>query len=592
MATWIVCVTTLLSASSPNLLVNPQFDRQSEGWGMEGAGAVITCEEIDGASVGRIVVPQESATGFPKLCQTYPVSPGQTFEASARVMAVETRDGHGAYIALEFFDEAGNRVGLVQTTAATNGAGWTSMRVRGLAPGEATKARICLLLNGHGEARFDEAALRLRPDIQVNPPALAEPMTLTVTDEVACESLLGMGFEDDGWFYNQENAKQGATEEDAVLREARIRWMNPSFVRMFFWHHDWCPSGDWVSFTFDSENMQSHYRTLALYQELGCRVDVTGTEWGMPKSYENPEAFAGAIGVLFEHLIREKGFTCVRFWTLTNEPNGDFCLQGNPFERFVEIHRLVREEFARRQLDVEIVGSDDAQCFNWFKRCVEDPAYYETADLFSSHRYIPFLERDIIPTFLGDRLALLRTHSPAKPLIVGEFGFHDTRSNVNENPIMKTYPYALWTTAFAIEALNRGVAGASIWALHEVYYPGGMRMYYALWDWKDENWQTRPVYHAWSMFTRFVRAGDAPRVCRSTHPDQVTGGFVNDRLFWVNLTSGKAEIHIEGVELAQVRVMTEDTLEGDRECGQVLEVAGNQFTVPPQSFGYATARGK
>ena len=69
-----------------------------------------------------------------------------------------------------------------------------------------------------------------------------------------------MAVEDDGWFYNEENASHGVTAEDITLREARIEWLRPATVRMFFWYKDWNPSEDWRTFTFDSSNMMSHYR--------------------------------------------------------------------------------------------------------------------------------------------------------------------------------------------------------------------------------------------------------------------------------------------------------------------------------------------
>ena len=44
---------------------------------------------------------------------------------------------------------------------------------------------------------------------------------------------------------------------------------------------------------------------------------------------------------------------------------------------------------------------------------------------------------------------------------------------------------------------------------------------------------------------------------------------------------------MSGRDVREVRIMTEATLEGDRECGTVATLSGNRFTTPPQSFGYA-----
>jgi len=161
---------------------------------------------------------------------------------------------------------------------------------------------------------------------------------------------------------------------------------------------------------------------------------------------------------------------------------------------------------------------------------------------------------------------------------------------VNLNPIMRSYPYAVWTTSLAIDGLNRGTAGFSIWSVHEMLYPGGMRMEYALWDYKDLGWQVRPVYHAWAMFTRLTSRGDRSFVCTSTHPEQAAAVRVGDTLFWVNQTSAEAEIVVEGVTLSEALAMSESTLAGDRECGETLQVEENRFKTPAMSFGYARVR--
>lgn len=125
---------------------------------------------------------------------------------------------------------------------------------------------------------------------------------------------------------------------------------------------------------------------------------------------------------------------------------------------------------------------------------------------------------------------------------------------------METYPYAVWTAAFVIEGLNRGVAGFSIWCLHEVYYPGGGFMNYGLWDFKDNGWEPRPVYHPWAAFSRLTEKGDRVRRCDSSHPGHVLGAAVGRTLFWVNRGDQAAQVRISGFKAGTVRIMTEETV--------------------------------
>jgi len=579
----------VLVAPGTNLLANPGFEEELNGWVASGSGARFDTVELEQRKAARLIVPVEAEVSWPMIVQSIPARPGDLFEARVEAWRRNVTDGFGVYIAIEFHGADEKRISFSQTGAVAREETWSELKLRSAAPPGTVSTRLCLILNGHGEARFDDAQFALVGNTRCGP--LEGPVTVTVTNDVVCDSILGFGFEDDGWFYNAENASYGITEEDVDQREGRITWMDPDWIRMFFWYKDWNPSGDWTSFDFDSDNMRSHYRTLELYQELDAVINVVGVEWGIPDPYGEPAKAAQAIGALFEHLIRDKGFTCVRQWTLTNEPNGAFASHmGYRFDRYLTMHQIVAKEFLKRGLDVEIVGSDDTAGLSWFEPCVNSAPYYELADLFVSHRYFPFADRILAPFFYADRLSLIADKTPRKRFAVAEFGFQDARSGTLENPLMETYPYAVWTTAFMIEGLNRGVAGFTIWCLSEVYYPGNGFMNYGLWNFKDDHWKPRPVYHAIANFTRLTERGDMVRKCSSTHPKHVLAVVVGDVLFWVNRYDEEATITVTGAELLDGRVMTESTLIGDRECGAPITVKENGFKAPTQSFGWVRVK--
>lgn len=577
-------ILSVMIAASPNLLVNPSFEKGLDGW-LKSTNA-IHMEPVreDGRTAARITVGPTDEIGFPLIYQEVPAQEGDILSAKVNAKGKGTREGVGAYMSIEFHNQAGERLTFSQTGRIMEDNTWALIDQQAAAPPDSVKGRLTLILNGRGEAFFDEAALERIPLGPVRP--IEGPVTLTVMSQSPCESINGFGAEDDGWFYNPENASRGVNEEDYKIREGRIEWMDPDWVRMFIWHPDWCPSGDWETFTFDSPNMQSHYRSLDLYQRIGARVNLAGAEWGMKDPYGQPEKYAHAIGELYEYLIRKKGYTCLGDWTLSNEPNGAYANFGYSFEDFVKIHQLVKQEFERRGLKIRIIGSDDAQDIRWYRKCVENEAYFKTADLFSSHRYFPFADRVLAGYFLRGRLDPLTAKTPAKPFIVGEFGFHDGRSGTLENPLMETYPYAVWTTEFVIDGLNLGAAGFSVWCLHEMYYPGGGFMNYGLWNYKEDQWKVRPVYHAWANFSRETEAGEKVMKVESSHPRQVKATQVGDTLFWVNTTDQPASVKIIGAAGKEVRIQTEGTLQGDRETGVLEPVKEGGFTAPPQSFGY------
>jgi len=481
------------AAAQGNLLKNSGFEQGLASWHTLGTTATMEATEEGDNTVARIAVPVGAQIAYPLLFQEFPASPGDIVKVRLRARGRDVRRGHGAYSTVECLDAGGKRVSVTHGVPARENDRWTEITYVAIIPDKTAVARVCLVMNGHCEAFFDDVEVVRMGTTAVEP--LEGPVTLTVTDEVVCKSLIGFGGEDDGWFYAPSNMARGVNDADIALNEARLEWLDPDWVRMFVWAKEWCPSGDWKTFTWDSVGMTSHYRTLDLYQRIGATVNITGTEWGMGRRMfrGDPGPLARAFGELMEHLIRVKGYTCVRRWTLSNEPNGAFTRAGGTFEFFVKIHQLVKEEFKRRGLDIAIVGSDDAQDIAWFRRCVENEAYFRTADLFASHRYFMVHERPLIPSYYDQRLELL---AGRKPLVIAEFGFQDERSGVIVNPIMVEYRYAPWTAAFLIDGLNRGVAGFSIWTLHEFVYLTGGHMTYGMWGFKDTNWQVKPVYHA------------------------------------------------------------------------------------------------
>lgn len=566
-------------------LKNVSFCEGLAGWETRGsAGAVIEASQ----GVLSIRVPGEAAVGWPCVVQGFAVQSGQHVEIRAQAKAAQTSGGYGAYLALEHLDRTGARISWVQSEAVpADATEWVPLRLRSIIPAGITRANVALLLNGHGEAWFRQFALECSEAPE--PVVLTGPVTLTVSDQLACSQFQGFGVEDDGWFYSGINLADGITSEDIAIREARIRWMDPDTVRMFFWIHDWCPSHDWRTFTFDSENMESHYRTLAFYQEIKTQVHVVGVEWGVDRPYADPDKAATAIGALLEHLVRVKGFDHVSAWTLSNEPNQSFLRNGSTFDDYVRLHVWVRREIAERELNIRVVGSDDAQDQGWFWRCVAHPEYRQAVDLWSSHRYFLEADRALVSNCVRERLDILQAHGATQPFILTEFGFEDARSTHLQNPVMDTFPYALWTVALVVDGLNSGASGFSIWCLHEVRYPGGGFMNYGLWNGKARDWSPRPVYYAWSMLCRGTEAGDPVYRCASSGAPLVVGVRVGGTLFWVNEAETAVEIRLVGFRGRNARVHTEDTLYGDRECGQVVPLRDNVFVAAPRSFGTVTA---
>lgn len=578
------------SAAPENLLSNPAFADGAKGWSAYPAGLEIVTDAE--AGVASITVGEDrKADDWYQVNQRFDVKPGQRLALRVETRGRNTRDGQGVVVSLAFHDAQGKRLAFADSYQKPPMRGWMPAVCRATVPEGAAYGSAVLILHGRGEASFRNPSVRHAGGIPSQTPE--GTATITVTDTVVCPALVGFGAEDDGWSYSPRNREKGADEAGFKLREKRIAWMQPDWVRMFFWYNDWNPSLDGKTYTWDTPGMESHYRSLALYERLGTQVTVAGVEWAVRDPWRDPETLARAVGDLLEHLTVTKGFTCVKYWTLSNEPNLFFIQQdGASWEKFIRIHTLVKAEIDRRGLDIKIMGSDDGDGLPWFTACVKDDTYFGLSDAFASHIYFPEESLDFLPEIFADHLGLLATRKPYKPYVIAEFGFRDERFEPPAtNPFMEDYPYALRTQATCITGLNEGVAGFNIWCMHEVYYPGGATpMGFGLWNFADRDWGIRPVYHSMANFMRHTKAGDTVFRCESAHPAYVRAARAGDTLFWVNLHDQPVEVTLAGFDAKSVRIHTEDTLAGDAECGTLVESPGNAFTAPPLSFGYALAR--
>ena len=507
------------------------------------------------------------------------VTPGQIVELKVLARAEHLKGGYGLFPTIFFNDKNDSYITLATGDVYDKSGQWLELSCKAIAPANAEKAYLGIWLHGLGTAFIKDANIEITPKPKYRSPGTA---TLQITDEITCDSLLGFGFEDDGWFYNDVNKKFGVNEKDYKLNENRIKWLEPDWVRMMFWHREWQPDVLKTNFTFESVNMKSHYRTLELYQKMNVPVFFAGTDWGQNTLYDNPKAYAYGIGEMFDYLHKKKKLTCVKYWTMLNEPDHAPTFSDKKFRTYILLHKLVKDEFKRRNLDVKIVGSDDASNINWFRLCAFDNEYYDLIDIMSSHRYFRPAETGLMADYFAGRMEIMDAHYKKKPFITAEYGFLANKTDSHYSPLMETYDYALLNAEFCIEMLNSGSAGASIWTSHSSYYAeAGKLMDFGLWRYKDKSWSKRPVYYSAAMFLKNVKAGEKAYKVISDNPQKVLGGKAGNTVFWVNKSDKPAEILIKGFSATETAIFTEDKIKGKE-----IKLTNGKFKAPPHSFGY------
>jgi len=575
--------------SGGDILLNCGFDEGLAHWKVPEVEGLFSAVDFEGRDV---LMGTMSTVGTEQaISQSFPAKPGEAYEFSADIFPMKMKGWSG--IKLCFYNETGGVIDQTPNWQPSLAKGWSQPVVRSRAPEGTVGGAVLLFFNGAGSVYWDNIKLNRLPAVQMNDQADVE---IVVTDEIVCADFRGFGYEDDGWFYNEHNAEHGVNEADAKIREARIEWMNPDNVRMFFWNMEWNPAQDWATFDWETDDMQSHYRTLDLYQKIGTEINLAGVEWGHTNAWPEPKVLANSFGALLEYLIKTKGYSCIKYWTLSNEPDGYFNESCGDFNQYVRYHVEMKKELARRGLEVQIVGSDD-MITDWFDRCLNTPAYNDAVDMYSSHIYIQKDKIDLANPLFAERIGKLEAKTgkgkgKGKPWTIGEYGFRDERLIPPYiNPFSEDYVYALHNHGFVIDGLNHGVASFQYWCIHEMYYVDSEnRMLFGLWNYKDRDWGIRPVYHSMASLCRLSETGDVVYRCTTTQPD-VKAARVGNTLFWVNGSATAKHIQVKGFSIKSANIMAEDTLFGERECGITeINFTHNTLHVPAQSFGSAQSK--
>ncbi|MBN8216927.1 MAG: hypothetical protein J0L75_09820 [Spirochaetes bacterium] len=513
----LVVITALFPAGGRvSVLKNGGFEaggETPESWMTEssGVGCVFSRDpsvKRSGAASGKMMTELTNKRSWPAFEQVVEsVVPGQRYEAEAWVRGRMGMNPTSVYMAFEFLDAAGKRVSVASSAMPTGDFEWTRLFVKATIPERAASLKLRLILYGAGTVWLDDVVLERNDGYQAEPKLAAASVRLRPTGVVVKESFGGFGAEIDPWLWNAENRSKGVGEEDAQLIASRVVQMRLPLARIFIQWAIFNPSGDRVTLDFESDGMQSLMKTLALCQTNGIDVILCGVEWGK-RPYDDPPAAARAWGELLSHLVKQHGFTRIKWWEAWNEPNHTWRKFGYDFDRYIQIHDLMRAEWKARGLDLAMLGSDDSGDLPWFTETAKRMP--DRVEGYATHHYSKYDNLEEAAERTRDRQAVMKAYDPQwakKKLFVAEFGIHGPATTDRANLYMRTFDCGLGIAAVCLEQAALGIDGASLWCLHRIHYPGFNFMDYGLWEYKNENWKPRPVWYAYSLFSRFMARG-------------------------------------------------------------------------------------
>jgi hypothetical protein len=364
------------------------------------------------------------------------------------------------------------------------------------------------------------SAARAAAGIPVARAAAANVPNLTVfTDQLVGPPLMGLGAEVDPY------DTLAPDQVNWPLLTQRLEFLRPGFLRVvepastYFRGYD---SAGNPTYRWTDRHVQELLSILSIAKSLGITV-VLG-DWGDPLIGGDARIPIEFIGELRDRY----GYTNIRYYNVTNEPNGssscDFtCWRGIMKAVAAEITRegdrgwlsLVGPDNANSWDDTQVAQNLDRTVGLDLDNPLGGDAWLSATltsirsliGAYDSHRYATIwgVENGVY----GDQVRARREQisnldSPAKPYFAGEVGLtarqttpftaQDARnprmarsllplldpssrpqasSFVDSQPHIAEFNYGVWMGDMMIQAIGAGLAGASAWDLDDAMHTGG-----------------------------------------------------------------------------------------------------------------------
>lgn len=398
--------------------------------------------------------------------------------------------------------------------------------------------------------------------------------TTTFNIEIPNESLFGgkfMGFgaELDPFFWNTPNTNpsvidnprniQGVNDADWQIVTQRMKDMKIPIVRMMMqlgWATRDPNLGSW---NWNDPIMQSVFK----YLDFACanNIDVIIDDWawtarGWNESgvslYQDETDTRYALGIAeyLKYFIETKGYSCIKYLIIANEPEYEFGAGNNrTYSQVLSIYetmiRNVQNALVAQGIrsKIKFIGPDMGGDWQFYYDAIRD--LNGIFDLYDFHRYPgptcdypqPPCSAEITNNYpsgppggiygtLYRMLEEMRNGAVnndaqtgrTKQVIATEMGIAsgDTFSAAGKNDY---FEYGLEIADYATTMISSPIQGGILWNMFDLYYSSDQNIYFnppfydanffqwGLWKYKDSNWALRPPAHAWALVSKFAVPG-------------------------------------------------------------------------------------
>jgi len=303
---------------------------------------------------------------------------------------------------------------------------------------------------------------------------------------------------------------------------------------------------------YEKERNSESLKTLLSYCQKNNIIVMFG-EFNPPNRKLKLDAKWVKMSVNYlNYLVIESGFTCIKYYIPTNEPDGYWSVYDGDYNAYLELVRMFQNEIANYPnlaLHIKLAGPDVVLDY---KNSKYDLTTKDRVDLaakqidsiigiYEIHAYPGYYQvsNGIFTKMLKEVVASV---PKGKKLVLGEAGYKtwrkedSTRNMTHLEKLSKTplivskegadcnmnvydFQYGIDMSLLAIEVMNNGGSGVCPWMLDDSHSFGDKGnihnvKIWGMWNifggklWKmpqEEN--IRPWYYAWSLMCRYFPSG-------------------------------------------------------------------------------------
>lgn len=313
----------------------------------------------------------------------------------------------------------------------------------------------------------------------------ANPSTIYVdTDDVITNDFQGFGVQwDPSDLYDY-------TDEQWASFVEKASFLKPNIMRVMIHDGDsYCIGFDenhQPKYNWDSKMMNRVYRILDFAQQN--QIPIMIGEWNSPKdrgylSYDDygktvgwdSETWANMINDVLTYLVEQKGYTCIKYYNMINEPNfkGSSSDNRNYWARGIQNLRKVLNENPNEKIsNIEIVGPDVYDNWeNWLDTTTSD-TLRDSIGLHEIHWYAndyQVYNGEVETTLksLKEKAEKQDPEAASKGFALGEMGIFTGRTNGDQQVRTRDYQYGVEIFDMAVQAMRAGLAFGNAWGFED-----------------------------------------------------------------------------------------------------------------------------